>query len=86
MLQWTLHVLETGGSSLLTKFWQSLPSALQMPDCHIIASADAEAFLFWSPGRSPMAWSPSSGVPAPHMLTLRLAACPIHPSHHIFLH
>ena len=62
MLQWTLHVLETGGSSLLTKFWQSLPSTLQMPDCHIIASADAEAFLFWLPGRTPMAWSASSGM------------------------
>lgn len=60
--QLTLHVLETGSPSLLTKFWQSLPSALQMPDCRITPSTDAEAFLVWSPGQTPVAWSSSSGV------------------------
>ena len=62
MLQVTLHVLDTSGSSLLTKFWQSLPSTLLLPDCRFTPSIDAEAFLFWAHGRTPLAWSPSSGV------------------------
>ena len=62
MLQLTVHVLDAGGSSLLSKFWQSLPSTLVLPDCRITPSTDAESFIFWTPGRTPLAWSPSSGV------------------------
>ena len=65
VLQLSIHLLETSGSSLLSKFWQSLPSTLALPD-HITPSKDAEAFLFWKPGAIPQAWSPSSGA---HHLT-----------------
>jgi len=62
VLQLSIHVLDTSSSSLLSKFWQSLPSTLALPD-HITPSKDAEAFLFWKPGAIPQAWSPSSGAP-----------------------
>ena len=58
----SVHVLETGGAAPLSKFWQVLPGELRLPDCHVTPSTDAEAFLFWSPGRILLAWAPSSGV------------------------
>ena len=63
MLQLSVHILETGGPALLTKFWQSLPEALVLPGCHVTPSTDGEAFLFWMPGSTPLAWSPSAGLP-----------------------
>ena len=63
MLQLSVHILEIGGPALLTKFWQSLPEALALPGCHVTPSTDGEAFLFWTPGSTPLAWSPAAGLP-----------------------
>ena len=63
VLQLSVHILETGGPALLTKFWQSLPDALALPGCHVTPSTDGEAFLFWTPGSAPLAWSPAAGLP-----------------------
>ena len=62
-LQLSVHILEAGGPALLTKFWQLLPEALVLPGCHVTPSMDGEAFLFWTPGSNPLAWSPSAGLP-----------------------